>query len=123
MDAVAEEHTLGIDHEVLEISAFAVAIVGVQHRLNGLANRQVVLEVLVGEDVATAFGRLAKVVDVTFLLQRQLVPFGHLIAHDSQVGELVHQILEFLFGLRLFGGFLLFRGTTRHRGSHSNVNH
>ena len=123
MDAVAEENTLSIDHEVLEVLAFTVALIGVQHSLDGLTDHQVVLEVLVGEDVATTLGRFAEIVDVTLLLQRQLVPFGDLVTHDPQVGELIHQILKFLFRLGLFDGFLLFRGATHQSGSHSNANH
>ena len=123
MDAVAEEHTLGIDHEVLEVGTLAVALIRVQHGLDGLADHQVVLEVLVGKDVATAFGRLTEIIDVALLLQRQLVPFRDLVTHDPQVGELVHQVLELFFGLGLFSGFLLFRGTPHQSGSHSNANH
>ena len=123
MDTVAEEHTLGIDHEVLEVGTLAVALIRVQHGLDGLADHQVILEVLVGKDVTTALGRLAEIIDVTLLLQRQLVPLRNLVTHDPQVGKLVHQILEFLFGLGLFGDFLLFRGAAHQCGSHSKANH
>ena len=123
MDAVAEKHTFGVDQEILEISTFAAALIRIQHGLNGLTNHQVILEVLVEKDVATTFGRLAKIIKVTLLLQRQLVPFRHLITHDPQICELVHQILEFHFGLGRFGDFFLFWGTIHHIGSHSNANH
>ena len=124
MDAIAEEHALGIDHEVLEVLALAVALIRVQHGLDGLAYLQVVLEVLVGKDVTATFRGFAQIIDVAFLLQRQLIPIRNLIAHNPQVGELIHQVLEFLFlRSRLFQGLLLFRRTAYHGGSHSNTDH
>ena len=59
MDAVAEEDAFGVHHEVLEIIAVAVALIGVEHRLDGLTDAEVVLEVLVEQDVASAAGSLA----------------------------------------------------------------
>ena len=68
MDAITEEHPFGIDQEILVVGTFTVALIGIQHRLNGFADAEVVLEVLVEEDVATATGSLAEVIDIGLLL-------------------------------------------------------
>ena len=94
MDAVAEEYAFCINYKVLILSAFLIAIVRIQNSLEGLADCEVVLEILVGEDVAAAFGSFAKIIDVFFLLQRQIFPIRDLITHHFQVGELVDEILE-----------------------------
>ena len=60
MDAVTKEDTLSIHYKILEIIAFTVSLIGIQHGLNGFADAEVVLKVLVGEDIATAFSGLTQ---------------------------------------------------------------
>ena len=95
MDAVAEEHAFCVDHKVLIISAFLIAIVRIEDSLESLTDGEVVLEILVSEDIAAAFCSFTQIINVLFLLQRQLVPTRNLITHNFQVGEFVNKILEF----------------------------
>ena len=120
MDAIAEKHTFGVNHEVLEIGTFAITLIGIQHGLDGLADAEVVLEVLVGENVATAFGSFAQIIEVSFLLHGKLIPVRDLVAHDAQVGELIYQEGKFL---GLFVLCWLFRGTACESGCQSNTDH
>ena len=55
MDAVAEEDAFGVSKEILEIIRFTVAIVRVKDSLVSLTNCEVILEILVSKNVATAF--------------------------------------------------------------------
>ena len=104
MHAVGEEQALGIDQEVLEISAFAVALVVLEDVLHGVAHAEVVLAVLVPEDVAAVLGGFRQVVGVFLLFQGQAVPAGDLVTHDLEVGERVHGIAERLLRFLLRAG-------------------
>ena len=55
MDAVAEEYAFCVSHEVFEFFSLAVSIVRIKDSLVSLAHCEVVLEVLVSEDVTSAF--------------------------------------------------------------------
>ena len=121
MDTVTEENAFGIDHEILEIGTFTVALVGINHSLNGLADAEVVLEVLFGQDVAAAFGSFTQVIEISLLLNSELIPVRDLVAHDAQVGELVHKELEFFLGL--FNDLGFFGTATNQRGGQSDCNH
>ena len=92
--AVAEEHSLGVYREVLEILAFPVAVIVLEYVLEGVAYGEVRLAVLVPEDVTPVFRRLAEMVDVFLLLKGQAVPVGNPVAHYLEIGEFVDQVLE-----------------------------
>ena len=94
MDAVAEKNTLGIDHKLLEIIAFAIALIAIENGLQGLTDHEIMLIVLVEEDVAPRFGGLAQIIKVFLLAQGQVFPARDLVAHDADVGELVDEVFE-----------------------------
>ena len=94
VDAVAEEHALGIDQEVVPLGRGAVNGLILEDGLEDVADFQVVLEILVPGDVAAGFGRFAEVIDIFFLLQGKVFPARHLVAEHLDVGEFVDGILE-----------------------------
>ena len=87
MDAVAEEHPLGIDDEIFPLLTFPGAGIIREYGLDGVAYREVETAVLVPGDVPPGLRRLAEVVDIFLLGEREPVPSRHLIAHYAQVGE------------------------------------
>ena len=94
VDAVGEEHPLGVGEEVLVLRCFRVDSLIFQNGLQGVADPQVVLAVLVPEDVAAVFGGFCEVVGVFFLLKAQVFPAGNAVAHDFEIGEGVNGVLE-----------------------------
>ena len=110
MDAAGEPEPLDVGHELGPAGVGPVALVALDDGVEGPQDRDVVLVVLVEEDVPAAEGRLAEVVDQLFLLRRQGLEAGDLVAQDLQVGELVDLPLELRRGRGggLGRGFLLF---------------
>ena len=104
MRADFEMQPLGIDDELLEFRAVAVAFISVEDLLDHMADGQVPLAILVPGDVASPLGGLGQVIDICFLLEGEAFPSGNTVTHHFQVGELVDQITEgfiFRFLLRL----------------------
>ena len=93
--AVGEPHLLQVLFHRLEVGVVAVAVVFGVYVLQGVAHGEVVLEILVEQYVATAFGRLGQVVYQLLLLQRQVLEFGNIV-------ETIHYPRHAV-GCRLFG--------------------
>ncbi len=94
MHSVGEEEPLGVDGEVLEIRAGAVAFIFIEDVLHRVPDRQVPLAVLVPRYVAAELGGLRKMVDILLLLQAEFIPSGYLETHYLQVGEFIEQVAE-----------------------------
>ena len=94
VNAVGEEYAFGIYKEVLIFRRLCVYAAVFQNGLQGVADTQVVLAVLVPEDVAAVFGGFCEVVGVFFLLKAQVFPAGNAVAHDFEIGEGVNGVLE-----------------------------
>ncbi len=103
MDAVGKEQALGVYCKLVKLLCGAVTLVVVEYVLYHMADRDVVLAVLVPVDVASPLGSLGQVVCILFLLQGQFFPTGNLIAHDLEVCKLVKQILEITLFLSAAG--------------------
>ena len=97
MDSVAEEKSLRISLECLEILARAVSLIVLENVLDNLPDRKIISAVLHPDDVAAIFCRLGKMIDIFLLLKCQFIPSRHLIPHNLEVRELVHKVLEILF--------------------------
>ena len=94
MNAAGEVDPFRIFFKCFEVSARTVAFVVVEDVGQGVAQAYVPGAVLVPVDVPAPFGRLAEVVGVCFLIQRQRIPPGDGVADDFQVGELVDRVFE-----------------------------
>ena len=114
VDAVGEEHALGVNQEVCIFRGGLVNAVGLQNGLQRMAHAEVLLAVLVPEDVAAVLGGLREVVGVLLLLKGQVLPARNLVTHDLEVCKGVNGILE-IFPL---GGF-----AAGERGGHTCYQH
>lgn len=94
MDAVGEEKPLGIDGEVLEISAFTVTFIFIENILDHVPDREVPLAVLVPGDVAAQLGGLGKMVGIFLLPETEVVPSRNPETDYLEVGELVQKVME-----------------------------
>ena len=94
MDAVGEEKPLGIDGEVLEISAFTVTFIFIENILDHVPDREVPLAVLVPGDVAAQLGGLRKMVGIFLLPETEVVPSRNPETDYLEVGELVQKVME-----------------------------
>ena len=94
MDAVAEEHALGIDEEIVPFGRLAVAGIVLENVFQQVADLEVVFEILVPSDVAAGLGRFTQVVDVFLLLQGKIFPERHLVTQDFDVREFVDGVFE-----------------------------
>ncbi len=101
VDAVAEEHALGIDQEVVPLCALALSLVVLEDVFQQMPDLEVVAEILVPGDVAAGLGGFAQMVDVRFLLEGEFVPARHLVTKHLDVSEFVDGVLEIgVAGLR-----------------------
>ena len=107
IDAVGEPHPLQIDLKSLEILAFAIPLKMQIHRLEHLANAEIVFPVLVKRDVAPPQGCLRKIVNELFLLQGKVFETVQTIPQQLYVGEAFVRIVEF-FCLHKKMGYLFF---------------
>ncbi len=89
MDAVREEHLLGVDPERLPVGAGALALVTGQHALERFAEQQIVAVLLVPEDIAARQARLIEIIREFLLLQGKLLEARDLIAQHLDVGKAV----------------------------------
>ena len=96
MDAVGEEKPLGIDGEVLEISAFTVTFIFIENILDHVPDREVPLAVLVPGDVAAQLGGLRKMVGIFLLPETEVVPSRNPETDYLEVGELVQKVVEII---------------------------
>ena len=96
VDPVGKPHPFGIDHKLFPLGIVAVALVAFDNGVEGSADGQVVLVVLVCDDIPAAEGGFAQVIDQFFLVQGKFLESRDLIAHDPKVRELVDLPLEFL---------------------------
>ena len=94
VDAVGEPDAFNVGHELGPAGVVPVAFVARDDGLEGAADLEVVLVVLVEDDVPAADGGFAEVIDQFLLGRRQGLEPGHLVAEDPQVGELVDLPLE-----------------------------
>ena len=103
MDAVGEEHPLGIFQEGGVLRVLRLGRHCFQDVFQGMTHPEVVPAVLVPEDVPPVFGGFGQVVGIGFLLQAQRLPAGDAVAHHLQVGKSVNGIFEIVGGRFLCG--------------------
>ena len=103
VNTVGEEYALGVNEKVLVLRRFCVDAAVLQNGLQGMADTQVVLAVLVPEDVAAVFGGLCKMEGVFFLLKAQVFPSGNAVAHDFEVRKGIDGVLEIVCCTLFFG--------------------
>ena len=89
VDAVGEPYLLEILLHGAELGGVALVVVPQVDVLQYAAHGEVILEVLVEEYVAAAFGSLRKVIYQFLLLQGQLLEFGDFISQNLDVVEAV----------------------------------
>ena len=94
VDAAGEPNSLQIDKESLEVGTLTVALVVLVDSLQGLADGEIVLALLVESDVTPHQGRLRKAIDVELLRKRQVFKTFQAIAQHLQVGKSLVRICE-----------------------------
>ena len=80
MDAVGEPYALEVNLHRLEVGRLLVALITCIDRLQGLADAEVVLAVLVEQDVTALQSRFRQIIDQLLLLERKLLEARHTIA-------------------------------------------
>ena len=104
MDAVGEEHALGIDQEVCVFRGGFVNSFGGQDGFQGVAHAEVLLAVLVPENVTAVLGGFGQVEGVLLLLKGEVFPTGDLVTHDLEVCKGINGILEIALACVVAGG-------------------
>ena len=87
MDAAGEPHLLQIGLETEEVLRRAVSFVVAQHRLQRLADDEVVASELVKGDVASVERGLGETVDIEFLLERECLKTQERVAEHLDVSK------------------------------------
>ena len=73
-------------------------IVGI-YSLDSLSDYQIVFAVLVPQNITTIESGFGEIVDVFFLLKRQIVETGHFVAKHLNVGEVIDMVVEIFLGI------------------------
>ena len=77
---------------------FVPFIVGI-YSLDSLSDYQIVFSVLVPQNITTIESGFGEIVDVFFLLKRQIVETGHFVAKHLNVGEVIDMVVEIFLGI------------------------
>ena len=96
MDTAAEEHALDICQQLSELLGGPVTFVAFHNVLEDFADCQVFFAVLVPVDVPAVLRCFAQMIDVFFLLERQLFPSRNPVTHNFHVCKFIDEILEVL---------------------------
>lgn len=94
MDAAGEPHLLQIGLETEEVLRRAVPFVVAQHRLQRLADDEVVASELVKGDVASVERGLGETVDIEFLLERERLKTQERVAEHLDVSKSLVVVYE-----------------------------
>lgn len=94
MDTVGEPDFFQVCFKSVEFFGGAIALIIEVDGFEHPADRQVILEILVEQDIAAANGRFAQIINQLFLLQGQRIEIRNLIPKNFYIVEPIDLPLE-----------------------------